>query len=90
MFRQPPWLRGACKRATAPAQDLPEKARDHEDAPDPPNEFFLVDAPSCHVVGKPPSDNAPDCQYGVAAETLPLEKLIEGRPPVAEISELRA
>jgi hypothetical protein len=58
--------------------------------PDPPNEFFRGDAFSRHVLAKPPGDNAPECQYGVAAETLRLEKLIEGRPPVAEIPELRS
>jgi hypothetical protein len=35
-------------------------------------------------------DNAPDCQYAVAAQTLRLENLIEGWSPVAEIPELRA
>ncbi len=56
--------------------------------PDPSSEFFRGNARPGHVLAKPPGDNAPQCQYAVAAETLRLEKLIEGRPPVAEIPEL--
>ncbi len=56
--------------------------------PDPPNELFGGDALSCHVLAKPPGDNPPECEYAGAAETPRLEKLIERRPPVAEIPEL--
>ena len=56
--------------------------------PDPPGEFFRGNARPGHVLPKPPGDNASQGQYAVAAETLRLEKLIEGRPPVAEIPEL--
>jgi hypothetical protein len=57
--------------------------------PDPPGKFFRGDARPRHVLANPPGDNTPQRLYAVAAETLRLEELIEGRPPVAEIPELR-